>query len=252
MEKSAKKIVAYYRVSTGRQGRSGLGLDGQREAVSRYVQSVGGVLLAEFTEIESGRVNSRPSLELAMRLARQRGAILCVAKLDRLARNVAFIATIMESRLDFVACDYPVANKLTLHILAAVAEHEVDMIRDRIRVALKAAKSRGQKLGSHRPGHWDGREAAREAGGKLGAIRAAEAKVARTLEDYVDLIPTIVQMRAAGSSLQLIADTMHAAGHRTTGGGRWRAITVSRILRQHSDLSTSAHIPTVLTPPSAS
>lgn len=248
MVKTAKKIVAYYRVSTDRQGRSGLGLEGQRESIQRFIGEVGGVLLAEFTEIESGRVNSRPSLELAMRLARREKAVLCVAKLDRLARNVAFIATLIEAKVDFVAADMPMASKLTIHVMAAMAEYEVDAIRDRIKVALKAAKARGTLLGSHRPGHWDGREEARLSGAKVGAAVSAAVRVARSKEDYLDLIPTIKQMRQSGASLQHIADTLHAAGHKTTNGGRWQSMTVQRVLRRFTDLETNSHIPTVLTP----
>lgn len=248
MVQGLKKIVAYYRVSTKWQGASGLGLDGQRESVQKYIASVGGVLLAEFTEVESGRVKSRPSLELAMKLARQARAVLCVAKLDRLARNVAFIATIMESKLDFVACDFPAASKLTLHILAAVAEHEVDMISDRIKAALKAAKIRGKKLGSNRPGHWDGKEDRRAAGAKKGAAISAAARLNQSREDYIDLIPMMVSQRQSGATLQAIADTINQTGRSTAHGGRWQSITVLRLLKRHTDLETSSHIPTVLTP----
>jgi DNA invertase Pin-like site-specific DNA recombinase len=249
MVKQSKKIIAYYRVSTRKQERSGLGLDGQREAVQNYVQSIGGVLVAEFTEIESGRVCERPSLDLAMRLARKEKASLCVAKLDRLSRNVAFIATILESGVDFAVCNLPMANKLTIHVMAAMAEYEVDMIRDRIKVALKAAKARGKQLGSHRPGHWIGHEAARSAGGKQGVKIAAETRLAQSQRDYVDVIPTAIRMRSSGASLQAIADAINNAGHQTTGGGKWQAMTVQRLLARYgSGNPPQSLIPSPLTP----
>ena len=142
-------FVAYYRVSTDRQGASGLGLDAQRQAVACQVN--GGQLVAEFTEIESGRRHTnRPQLLAALEECRKRRATLLIARLDRLARNVAFIANLMESGADFIACDMPQANRLTIHILAAVAEHEREMISQRTKAALAAAKARGTKLGNSR------------------------------------------------------------------------------------------------------
>src|SRR5580700_11372561 len=142
--------VAYYRVSTDRQGASGLGLDAQRQAVARFIGA--GQLVAEFTEIESGRRHTnRPRLLAALAECRKRRAVLLIARLDRLARNVAFIANLMESGVDFVAVDMPTANRLTIHILAAVAEHEREMISQRTKAALAAAKQRGTRLGNPRP-----------------------------------------------------------------------------------------------------
>src|SRR6516164_108584 len=113
-------FIAYYRVSTERQGRSGLGLEAQRSAVQRYLRSFGGGLIGEYTEIETGKRNDRPELRAALAACRRRRARLVIAKLDRLSRNVAFIAALMDSRAEFVACDNPHATRLTLHILAAV------------------------------------------------------------------------------------------------------------------------------------
>ena len=132
-------FVAYYRVSTDRQGVSGLGLEAQRRAVADFAAGRGGIL-AEFTEVESGRKNDRPELRAALAACQRERAILVIAKLDRLARNVAFIAGLMESGVEFVAVDMPQANRLTIHILAAVAEHEREMISQRTRAALQAAK----------------------------------------------------------------------------------------------------------------
>jgi DNA invertase Pin-like site-specific DNA recombinase len=137
-------FIAYYRVSTDRQGRSGLGLEAQRAAVGRYLASVGGILLAEHTEVETGRRNDRPELQKALAVCRKHKARLVIAKLDRLSRNVAFIATMMDAGVEFVACDNPHATRLTLHILAAVAEHEREMIASRNQGCLTGRKgSRG-------------------------------------------------------------------------------------------------------------
>jgi DNA invertase Pin-like site-specific DNA recombinase len=129
-------FVAYFRVSTDKQGASGLGLEAQREAVARHVAGAGGAIVAEFQEIESGKRNDRPQIAAALGMCRVRRATLIIAKLDRLARNVAFISSLMESGVDFVAVDNPFATRLTIHILAAVAEHEREMISQRTKAAL--------------------------------------------------------------------------------------------------------------------
>src|SRR5271167_1299606 len=147
MQAKSPGFVAYYRVSTDRQGRSGLGLDAQREAVACYVGSVTGTVLEEFTEVETGKRNDRAELQKALGACRRQKARLVIAKLDRLSRNVAFIAAMMDSGVEFVACDNPHATRLTLHILAAVAEHEREMIAARTKAALQAAKARGVRLG---------------------------------------------------------------------------------------------------------
>src|SRR6266436_4972669 len=145
----SSRFVAYYRVSTDRQGRSGLGLDAQRYAVMRHVASHDGELIADFCEIESGKRSDRPQLAAAIAAAKKAKATLIIAKLDRLARNVHFISGLMESGVEFVAADMPMANRLTVHILAAVAEHEREAISARTKAALAAAKARGVELGKH-------------------------------------------------------------------------------------------------------
>jgi DNA invertase Pin-like site-specific DNA recombinase len=152
MRMAGSKFIAYYRVSTQRQGTSGLGLDAQRDAVAAYVSSGrGGSLVGEFTEIETGKganaLDRRPQLRHALEACKQQGAGLIIAKLDRLARNVHFVSGLMESRVKFVACDLPEANELTLHIMAAFAEHEAKRISERTKDALAQAKARGTKLG---------------------------------------------------------------------------------------------------------
>jgi DNA invertase Pin-like site-specific DNA recombinase len=142
------KFVAYFRVSTDRQGKSGLGLEAQRRAVLDYLNGGRWSLEQEFIEIESGKHSDRPQLMAALESCRKRKARLVIAKLDRLSRNLAFIATLMESGVEFVAVDNPHANKLTVHILAAVAQHEREMISERTKAALQAAKRRGTRLGN--------------------------------------------------------------------------------------------------------
>ena len=143
------EAVAYYRVSTERQGKTGLGLEAQQEAVKAFAKRNGFTIREEFIEIESGAKNKRPQLLQAFAVCRKRHAMLLIAKLDRLGRNMAFISALMEARVDFKAVDNPYANKLVLHIMAAFAEHERDMISQRTKDALQAAKKRGVELGSY-------------------------------------------------------------------------------------------------------
>src|SRR5262249_5437119 len=141
------RFIAYYRVSTDKQGKSGLGLDAQRRAVIDYLDGGKWTLLDEFTEIESGKRNDRPELENALAACKKHKAKLVIAKLDRLSRDLAFIATLMTKKVDFICCDNPTATKFTIHILAAVAEHERDAISARTKAGLAAAKANGKKLG---------------------------------------------------------------------------------------------------------
>ena len=148
MSKHSGKWVSYLRVSTDRQGRSGLGLEAQRQAVTDYLNGGNWALVSEFVEVESGKRSDRPQLAAALAACRKHKAKLVIAKLDRLSRNVAFIASLMDGNVDFVCCDFPTANRLTLHILAAVAEHEREAISVRTKAALAAVKARGTKLGN--------------------------------------------------------------------------------------------------------
>ncbi len=224
------KIIAYYRVSTKRQGASGLGLEGQQAAVEAFAKAHGARIVASYTEIESGKRKDRPQLTQALGHAKLAKATLVVAKLDRLARNVAFLAAMMESKVEFVACDNPHANSLTLHILAAVAEAEAKAISERTRTALKAAKRRGVALGSARQGHWQGREDRRSRGLRKAVKAASEARSKAASEAYGFLLPNIRERREAGETLESIAAGLNEQGHVTTAGGAFTATMIYRLL----------------------
>ena len=235
------RFIAYYRVLTDKQGRSGLGLEAQKEAVHRHLGGAGR-LVAEVVEVESGKRNDRPKLTEALRLCRIHKATLIIAKLDRLARNVAFVSNLMESGVDFVAVDFPQANRLTVHILAAVAEHEAVMISERTKAALErkrefyAGLNEAQKEGLRSKGK------ATQLGGNRGNLAGVQDK-ARTNSARVrhaavqrraaDLAPIMLEIRAAGSaSLRQIAAEMNARNIRTARGGQWSAVQVKRVLER--------------------
>jgi DNA invertase Pin-like site-specific DNA recombinase len=220
-----KKFIAYYRVSTKAQGDSGLGLEGQTAAVNNHAQGTGGTILRIYQEVESGKRADRPELLRAIADAKRSKATLVIAKLDRLARNVAFLANLMESGVDFVACDNPQANRLTIHILAAVAENEAVMISQRTKAALAAYKARGGVLGAARP---DCRQLSAEACAK-GRKAAAIAIRAKAKAAYEDLAPLIGELKAAGRSLRDIAGVLNAEGHTTRQGKNWNPVQVGRV-----------------------
>ena len=230
VKRCPKKLVAYYRVSTKRQERSGLGLEAQRAAVTEYAEQNRGTVIAEYTETETGKRSDRPNLAEAIGHARLSAATLVIAKLDRLARNVHFTSGLMESGVEFVACDNPDANKLTIHLLAAMAEHEAIQISNRTKDALQAAKARGAKLGSARPGHWEGREHRR---GWSKATKAAAKKRSKDArEEYAFLVPTLQRMQAEGTSFQKLADWLNGQGHTTRRGAAFTSAIVWRILNR--------------------
>jgi DNA invertase Pin-like site-specific DNA recombinase len=212
-------FVAYYRVSTARQGASGLGLDAQREAVRRFVRGGSTAVVAEFTETETGKgadaLAKRPQLRAALDACRKLGATLVIAKLDRLARNVFFVSGLMESKVRFVACDMPEANELTIHIMAAFAEHEAKRISERTRDALAAAKARGTKLGTAGPVNLKRNIEDR----KLAADRFAG-----------NLSLTIGSYRAAGLSQRRIVEELNKTGVAATRGGSWTLGQLQRII----------------------
>jgi DNA invertase Pin-like site-specific DNA recombinase len=220
------QFVSYLRVSTVRQGVSGLGLEAQREAVTGYLNGGRWTLVKEVIEIESGKRNDRPALADALRLCRLHRAVLVVGKLDRLARNVHFISSLMESGVEFVAVDFPQANRLTVHILAAVAEHEAVMISSRTTAALAAAKARGVALGGLRGAAGRMRRVAAKGNKASALVRSAAAAKRRE-----DLIPVIEDVRSNGAgSLRSIAAALNARGIRTARGLEWTATQVSRVV----------------------
>jgi DNA invertase Pin-like site-specific DNA recombinase len=213
------KFVAYFRVSTDKQGKSGLGLEAQREAVLAYLNGGSWSLVQEFVEVESGKHSDRPHLTAALAACKKHHAKLVIAKLDRLSRNLAFIATLMDSGVEFVAVDNPHANKLTVHILAAVAQHEREMIAQRTRDALQAAKARGTRLGNPKL------EKARQ--------RAFRTNMEAARRFAANVLPVIHQIQASGvRSLRGVARALTARGIKTARGGEWSAVQVADILRR--------------------
>jgi DNA invertase Pin-like site-specific DNA recombinase len=218
------KFISYLRVSTARQGASGLGLEAQREAVSRYLNGGKWQLVQEIVEVESGKRNDRPKIAEALRLCRLHKATLVIAKLYRLARNVHFISSLMESGVDFVACDFPEANRLTVHILAAVAEHEAAMISARTQAALEAARARGVALGGLRgdPERMRGMAA-------KGTLRSAIVRAETVSKRNADLHPVIEELRQKGvASFRALAAQLNELGVAAPRGGRWTATQVRR------------------------
>ena len=225
-------LVAYHRVSTVRQGRSGLGLEAQQTAIKNLAKERGGTVVASFTEVESGKVDSRPELQKALQVARLTGATLAIAKLDRLSRNAAFLLTLRDSGVRFIAADMPEANDLTVGIMALVAQQEREAIATRTREALKAAKTRGTRLGNP-----NGAAALKRAERGNSAILTA---IARNADVFAkELAPVLHEVEAAGHmTLRAIADELNRRQIVTRRGGRWHASNV-RNLRQRIGTSGS-------------
>lgn len=224
------ELIPYYRVSTAKQGKSGLGLEGQQAAVKEYAQRTGGKIIATYKEVESGRKSDRPQLAKAMAHCRRSGSILLIAKLDRLSRNVHFLSGLMEAGVDFVCCDMPAANRFTLHIMAAVAEMEAKMCSDRTKAGLQAAKARGVKLGTHRPGAYRLRGGANP----KAARRAGEVARANREKAYTDVAADIRQWRQDGVSFSGIAQRLNEQGKKTRRQKPWYPLLVKRVLASNA------------------
>jgi DNA invertase Pin-like site-specific DNA recombinase len=218
------KFVSYIRVSTKKQGQSGLGLEAQRESITGYLNGGRWTLIGEYIEVESGKRSDRPELAKALSVCRLHKATLLIAKLDRLARNVAFVSALMEAGVKFVCVDMPQANELTVHIMAAMAEYEAKAISARTSAALKAAKARGVRLGGLRDNSSVIGKRGRKA--SIAARREAAAKY------RADVLPEIRAIQARGpASLREIADTLNASQTPAPRGGEWSAAQVLRILK---------------------
>ena len=214
------KFVAYYRVSTKQQGSSGLGMEAQERAVGEFLAGRAGELAGFYADVESGtrKGNKRPELARAIARCRREKATLLIAKLDRLARNVAFVSNLMESGIEFLAVDMPQANKFTIHILAAVAEYEAEMISKRTIAALASAKARGVKLGKPENLTPEAR------------ARSARENRDRALVAYVRLERLVANLRSNGLVLQAIATQLNEGGETTRRGAAFTAMTVKRII----------------------
>ena len=218
--------IGYIRVSTKRQGRSGLGLEAQQEALRGYQQEHGGRMLATYREVESGKHADRPELARALAHAKRSGATLVVAKLDRLSRNAGFLLTLQASGLPMIFLDLPGANEFTVGVMALVAQHEARLISERTRAALQAYKRRGGKLGAALP---QCRNLTSHACAK-GRRAASKAISEGARQAYADLLPTMQEWRAAGMSQQAIADRLNEEGQTTRRGKPWNQVQVLRVL----------------------
>jgi DNA invertase Pin-like site-specific DNA recombinase len=219
------KWISYLRVSTDRQGASGLGLEAQRASVAGYLNGGNWNLIKEFVEVESGKKSDRPQLEAALQACRLHGAKLVIARLDRLSRDAHFLLGLDKAGVDFVAADMPYANRLTVGIMALVAEEERKHISSNTKAALQAAKARGVRLGGYRAG---AKPSARTHALSAAAIqRRADGRAA-------DIAPTIKALQAAGAtSLRAIAAGLNEQGIPTArGGGQWSAVQVQRVLER--------------------
>ena len=200
------RIISYLRVSTARQGASGLGLEAQRAAVATFVAAGEHSMIAEYVEIESGARAARPHLNTALASCRLHRATLVIAKLDRLARNVSFIANLMDGGVEFVACDMPHANRLTLHLLAAIAEHEREMISQRTKAALQAARARGVRLGNP-SGAGALLKGCSAAAGRSAAVRRAKAAA-----HAAAVAPTFAELTSERISFRAMAKVLNHRG----------------------------------------
>lgn len=226
------KIVAYQRVATSKQGQSGLGLDAQWTAIQAYATQVKGAVIEWFTEIESGKSNERPELAKALRIAKLIGAVLVIAKLDRLSRNAAFLHTLRDSGVQFIAADMPDVNELTVGVLALVAEQERQAISKRTKEALKAAKARGTRLGNP-----NGAAALRRANrGNMASVQRIQDAANQRAEQ---LRPVVEELVTQGvQSLAGLANHLNELGMLTARGGRWHRSSVRNLLGRLSLQST--------------
>lgn len=217
-------FCAYYRVSTDKQGKSGLGIEAQQAAVEAYLNGGNWKLAASFTEVESGKRNDRPKLQEALAACRLHKATLVIAKLDRLSRNAAFLLNLQNAGVRFVAVDLPHADQFTVGILAMVAQREREMTSERTKAALAAAKRRGVKLGGNR-GHLHKVQ-------HLASAAGAASRTAKANAHAADLAPIIKEQMSLGQSLRGIAQTLDDKGITTPRGSTWTAAGVARVIKR--------------------
>jgi DNA invertase Pin-like site-specific DNA recombinase len=230
MAPSKPKFVVYYRVSTQKQGRSGLGLEAQKASVDAYLKAHSGLALASYTEVESGKVSARPQLQAALLRCRQARATLLVAKLDRLGRNIAFLMNLRDAGVKFQAIDLPEANTLTLGVMASMAQHEAEVISARTKAALAARKARGLPLGTPRD-----LSAYRESAGVLGR----EANRRKAVKRAKEVAPIIKDARDAGhQSLRAIASYLNEQQVPTPRGKQWTPTAVAHAITYSEFLAT--------------
>ena len=221
------KFIAYYRVSTTKQGQSGLGLEAQQAAVADYLKSNAGDLITEYTEVQSGSKDDRPELQAALRQCRLTGATLLIAKLDRLSRNRSFLMSVQDSSVQFVAVDMPEANHFTVGLMACLADYERQLISERTKAALKAAKARGVKLGNPRLSEVRPTD----------TTKARQAKIIKAKQRNAEMVEIINEMVEAMRpdqrdcvSLRTLASLLNDAGYKTARGKEWHPTSVSRLL----------------------
>jgi DNA invertase Pin-like site-specific DNA recombinase len=212
------KLVAYRRVSTQKQGRSGLGLEAQDAAIQAYASQAGCTVVGEFTEVETGKNSERPELAKAINCAKRNRAVLVIAKLDRISRKVYFISGLMEAGVDFFAADCPNDDTTMTHFRAVIAEDEGRKISQRTKSALAIAKERGTKLGTPE-------NLTAEAQAKGAAANRDQAITA-----YALITPLVEKLRGQGLTMQAIADELNARGRTTRRGTPWSATQVKRVL----------------------
>lgn len=215
-----KKIVAYFRVSTKKQGKSGLGLDAQKEIVRKKTEEIGGCIVAEHTDIESGKKNNRVELLKAIDAAKKENATLMIAKLDRLSRDVEFIFRLKNSGVDFFCCDIPEVNTLSLGVFASFAQYERERIVSRIKDALKAKKDRGFKLGNPKNLTKKARENSLE----------SRRKSNKRIIDNIKNVVYVQSLRSKGLSIRQIVSYANDSGRKTIRGKKFCIATVQRLL----------------------
>ena len=217
------KFIAYYRVSTAKQGQSGLGLEAQQAAVADYLSTNTGELVKQYTEIQSGSKNNRPELQAALRQCRLTGATLLIAKLDRLSRNRSFLMSVQDSSVKFVAVDMPEANHFTVGLMACLADYERELISERTKAALKAAKARGVVLGNPRLDEVRNTDTTAATLAKTAKANSRNAEMLEIINEIQDSVSTALSTRQ-------LAKHLNDAGYKTARGGHWHATSVNRVL----------------------